>query len=77
MTPKQVLAIPPKILTPTQREAYFDRGFLILERVIPMDIIERLRKTTDEMIDQSRRVTKSDAVWDIEPDHSAARPRLR
>src|SRR5262249_31458335 len=77
MTPEQVLAIPPKVLTSQQREAYFAQGFLILERIIPMEIIERLRGTTDEMIAQSRRITKSDAVWDIESAHSAALPRLR
>ena len=77
MTPEQVLAIPPKILAQRQREAYFDQGFLILERIIPMDIIERMRATTDEMVGQSRRVAKSDAVWDIEPDHRPDRPRLR
>ena len=39
--------------------------------------IERLRKATDEMVDKSRKVTKSDAVWDIDKGHTPETPRLR
>src|SRR5437762_710626 len=34
MTPEQVLAIPPKVLTQAQREQYFSEGYLYLERAI-------------------------------------------
>ena len=34
MTPEQVLAIKPKVLTQAQREAYFNDGFLLVERAI-------------------------------------------
>jgi ectoine hydroxylase-related dioxygenase (phytanoyl-CoA dioxygenase family) len=77
MTPEQVLSQPPRILSQKQREFYFENGYLLLEKIIPMEIVERLRATTDEMLERSRAVTKSDATWDLEAGHSAARPRLR
>ena len=77
MTPEQILAIPPRVLKQSQREAYFNDGFIILEKVIGDDWIRKLRDATDELVERSRKVAKSDAVWDLEPDHSAAEPRLR
>ncbi len=77
MTPEQVLAFPPKVLSPKQREFYFANGYLLLERIIPEDWIERLRRTTGEMVEQTRALTASDKVWDLETGHSADRPRLR
>ena len=34
MTPEQILAIPARVLSQSQREAYFNDGFIILEKVI-------------------------------------------
>ena len=77
MTPEQVLSIKPKILTQKQREFYFENGYILLEKLLPDSWIERLRKATDEMVDKSRSITKSDAVWDIDKGHTRENPRLR
>ncbi len=77
MTPEAVLSIAPKVLTQKQRESYFECGYLLVEKAIPDDWLERLRGATNEMIEKSRAVTKSDAVWDLEPGHCAETPRLR
>ncbi len=77
MTPEQILSHPPRVLTQAQREFYFENGYLLLERIIPQEWVERLRAATREMIERSRSVTKSDAVWDLEVGHSAERPKLR
>lgn len=77
MTPEQVLSIRPKVLTDRQREDYFANGYILLERIIPDEWIERLRRTTTEMVDESRQIATSDAVWDLEEGHTAANPRLR
>ena len=34
MTPEQILAIAPKVLTQQQREFYFNEGYLCVERAI-------------------------------------------
>jgi ectoine hydroxylase len=77
MTPEQVLAIKPKILTQAQREQYFSEGYLYVERAIDEHWIQRLRAATDELIERSRKVTRSDAIFDLEPAHRADAPRLR
>ena len=71
MTPEQILAIPPRVLTQAQREFYFTEGYILLERIIGDDWLKKLRDATDELVERSRKVTKSDAVWDLEPDHTA------
>ncbi len=77
MTPDQILAIPPRVLTQAQREFYFTEGYILLERIIGDEWIARLRAATEELVERSRKVTKSDKAFDLEPDHSAGAPRLR
>jgi ectoine hydroxylase-related dioxygenase (phytanoyl-CoA dioxygenase family) len=77
MTPEQVLAIPPKVLTQAQRESYFSEGYLYLERAISDEWIARLRAATEELVERSRKVTQSDAIFDLEPKHRPDAPRLR
>ena len=54
MTPEQVLSTKPKILTQKQREFYFENGYMLVEKLLSDEWIERLRSTTDEMVDRSR-----------------------
>ena len=77
MTPEQVLALKPKILTQAQREAYFADGYLLVERAIDETWLRRLRAATEELVERSRKVTKSDSVFDLEPNHRPDAPRLR
>jgi hypothetical protein len=77
MTPEQVLARPPRVLSQMQRESYFQNGYIMVEKAVPMDWIERLRAVTTEMVERSRSQTSSDEIFDLEPGHSAAQPRLR
>jgi ectoine hydroxylase-related dioxygenase (phytanoyl-CoA dioxygenase family) len=77
MTPEQVCEHPLKVLTPSQRDAYFRDGYVLLESIVPMDWVERLRAVTDEMVARSRSVARSDAQFDLEPGHAPDSPRLR
>ena len=77
MTPEEVLAIEPKVLTQKQRESYFEDGYILLEKFLSDEWIEKLRRATDEVIEESRGISKSDAKWDLEPGHCAEAPRLR
>ena len=73
----KILQNTPLTLTNEQREFYFANGYLLVEQAVSEDWLEQLRKATNEMVDQSRLVTVSDAVWDIENNHCADTPRLR
>ncbi len=77
MTPEQILQIRPKVLSQEQREFYFEHGYLLLPGIVSEDWIARLRAATDEMVEQSRGITRSDEKWDLEKGHSAENPRLR
>ena len=77
MTPEQVLAQPARILSQKQRESYFAKGYLLLEKAVPSEWIERLRTVTAEMVERSRARSKSDAIFDLQPGHTAEKPRLR
>jgi len=77
MTPEQVLARPAHVLTRTQREFYFENGYLLAESIVPMAVVERARAVTEEMVERSRALTKSDAIFDLEPGHDTDAPRLR
>ena len=50
MTPEQILALAPRVLTQSQREAYFRDGFIILEKVIGDEWVRKLRDATDALI---------------------------
>lgn len=77
MEPEEVLAHPPRILTQEQREFYFDRGYLLLEQIIPRAWIDRLNAVTEEFVERSRALARSDAIFDLEPGHTSENPRLR
>jgi ectoine hydroxylase-related dioxygenase (phytanoyl-CoA dioxygenase family) len=77
MTPEAILKIPPRVLTQAQREHYFREGYILLERIIGDEWIGKLRAATDELVERSRKVTKSDAIFDLEPTHRPDAPRLR
>ncbi len=77
MIPEQVLAIPARVLTQAQREFYFREGYILLEQIIGGEWIGKLRAATEELVERSRKVTRSDAVFDLEPAHRPDAPRLR
>jgi ectoine hydroxylase len=77
MTPEQVLSLKPNVLSQKQRESYFERGYLLLPGTVPPAVVERLRRVTAAKVEETRGLTRSDAVWDLDQGHSAATPKLR
>ena len=77
MQPENILKTRPKVLSEHQREAYFENGYLLVEKAIDETLLTRVRAATDELIARSCSVTESDATWDLEPGHCAEDPRLR
>lgn len=77
MTPEQVLSLPAKVLSPAQRAAYFENGYVLLPAFVSPASLDRIREVAAEFIEESRSVLKSDAKFDLEPGHSAASPKLR
>ena len=77
MTPEEILSHPPRVLTQAQRESYFERGYVMVERLISDDWLSRLNSLTREFLERSRRLSESDEVYDLAPGHSADNPKVR
>jgi phytanoyl-CoA hydroxylase len=65
------------MLTQKQIHFYHEQGYLGVENVLPNELVTELRRVTDEFVEQSRAHTEHTDVFDLEPGHSAADPRLR
>jgi ectoine hydroxylase-related dioxygenase (phytanoyl-CoA dioxygenase family) len=59
-----------------QIEFYREQGYLLVKDVIDTDLLIRLREAAEAMIERSRAVRESDAVFDLDEGHSAETPRL-
>ena len=77
MAPEEVLKSKPRVISRQQQESYFENGYLLVENAVDEATLKKLQVCTAKAIDDSRKVEISDAVWDIEPGHSADNPRLR
>ena len=72
-----ILSQPAKILSQSQREAYFSDGFIGVENLVGEPWLSRLQDITAEFIDISRRIKGEDKRFDLEPNHNADEPRIR
>ena len=65
------------VLEPGLVEQYQDQGYLFIESFVGSDELARLTAATDEVIERSRAVTRSDDVFILETAHRPDAPRLR
>ena len=65
------------MLSREQLTAYERDGVVLVENVVDEAMLGRLRRALSDLVAASASVTAHDDVYDIEPDHSAANPRLR
>lgn len=65
------------MLTDAQIEDYRRDGYIGVEGVLSLEEVKELQQVTDSFVESSRQVTESDDVYDLEPGHTAANPKLR
>src|SRR5213593_742682 len=65
-----------RYLTDAQIASYHRDGYLALPRLIDADRVTALRRLTDAFVERSRSIARSDAVFDVDPRHTAAAPIL-
>jgi ectoine hydroxylase-related dioxygenase (phytanoyl-CoA dioxygenase family) len=65
------------MLTAEQFAFYHENGYIVVEDVLNDNELAALQRVTDEFVERSRGIAESDDVFDLEPNHSAERPRLR
>ncbi len=66
-----------RYLTEEQLAGYHADGYLVLPRVIDMADVQALRRVTDAFVERSRRLSRGDGVFDVDPRHTADAPVLR
>ncbi|XDA97263.1 phytanoyl-CoA dioxygenase family protein [Sulfitobacter sp. LCG007] len=64
------------MLSKRDREIYEKNGYLMVEDAVTPDQLARLREITRDLIEASRGVSESNAVYDLDTGHSADNPRL-
>ena len=74
---EEILKEKSKILKQEQREFYFENGYLLLKSIVPDEWLKILRNTTNEKIEISRKLEKSNDVYDLDTGHTYGNPRLR
>jgi ectoine hydroxylase-related dioxygenase (phytanoyl-CoA dioxygenase family) len=77
MSPDKVLANKACFLSQSQREDFYQQGYLTLPGLIKDDQLTPLREAMQRVIDRSRGVSESSSRLDLEAGHSAESPRLR
>ena len=66
-----------RYVTEAQVAGYHRDGYLAVRDVIDRAQVEALRAVTAEFLERSRQVSGSDAVFDLDPRHTAKHPVLR
>lgn len=77
MRAEDILRHRARIMTDAQRKAYFDDGFVVMPKLIDEGWLKVLHEIVAGLIEESRSLTRSNSVFDIEPDHTPENPRLR
>jgi phytanoyl-CoA hydroxylase len=65
------------MLTASQIELYRENGYLVVPDAIAQERMARARAKLAELIEASRRVSASDAIYDLEDAHTPKNPRVR
>jgi phytanoyl-CoA hydroxylase len=65
------------MLTEDQVAFYRENGYLMVPNVFSAAELAELNRVTDDYVEASRRVSASDAVFDVGPGHAADAPKLR
>lgn len=64
------------MLSAKQISFYRENGYLLVEDVVTAEQLERMRAIAYEFIEESRAVTESNEMFDLDEGHSAETPRL-
>jgi ectoine hydroxylase-related dioxygenase (phytanoyl-CoA dioxygenase family) len=77
LLPEEILLYPARVLSQNQREHYFEHGYIGVDELVPTETLAELQAVTNDFVEKSKSVTKSNERFDIGPGHSAVQPVLR
>ena len=65
------------MISENQIESYNEKGYLVVENVIPPNKLKELQDVTDEFVRNSKNIKENDNVYDLSPAHTFEVPKLR
>ncbi|NNL19062.1 MAG: phytanoyl-CoA dioxygenase family protein, partial [Boseongicola sp.] len=67
----------PEVLSDDQIASYRENGYVVLERHLPDDVLQDIRREISRFEDEARGMTASNDRLDLEDSHTLETPRLR
>ena len=65
------------MLTQLEIDSYNELGYIGVQDVLTSEEVQKLRVVTDNLVEESRKITVSDEVFDLEPEHTPDSPKVR
>ena len=60
-----------------QVKSFKEKGYLVIENLLPENILKDLQKVTDDFVEQSRSINENDAIFDLSDSHTSENPVVR
>ena len=60
-----------------QVKSFKKKGYLVIENLLPENILKDLQKVTDDFVEQSRSINENDAIFDLSDSHTSENPVVR
>ena len=76
MLKEKILETPSKILTQEQRKEYFEDGGISISEVLNKEWLQKANQSVEEFIEESRILSASNNIFDIQKDHTSQNPKL-
>ena len=77
MNQTEIMSNPPRVLNQDERAFYFDQGYVVKERAIGADWLGRLNTAMAVLVENTRSMTRSTQIYDLDAGHTNENPRLR
>ena len=65
------------MITERQVEQYNSDGYIVVENVIDVEMLNELQRVTDDLVEKARGITEHTSTLDLDPSHTADRPLVR
>ena len=63
-----------RMIKDDQVKSFNERGYLVIENLLPENILKELQKITDDFVEKSRAIKESDDIYDLSDDHTSENP---
>jgi len=65
------------VITDKQVQSYRDKGYILVENVVDAAMRDAMKAVIADLVDKARGLTTHNEIYDLEPSHTPANPRVR